>query len=241
MNRAILFMLTVLLTTADAGRCQQTAAPAVSFRVQASTPSYGLSKIKALIDLEQRKTGRPFAQSPLSMGAFGSLSLQEKFTYAMIHPERYAQNCSLIPRRLFEPDKVFSNLITTFYEYSLSDRQVRFLKDNRDSVMTWVIRSVDESKKMGVNYKNAITIIDGWEMIPFMIRYYKTANDMDILTTLVLLMKQGSFDDFLHTTYYEQLYGKSSNYQSAIHYSPAAEQFLLKTAMDYYKKRSTKS
>ncbi|MBO9592493.1 MAG: hypothetical protein J7599_06240 [Niabella sp.] len=236
MNRPILFLLVALLTTATASWCQQAMDPPLPSRMQTSTPSYGLSKIKGLIDLEQRKYGKSFAKSTLPTGTYDSLTLQEKFTYTMIHPERYAQNCSLIPSQRFEPDKIFGTLVTTLYEHTLSNRQVSFLKDNRDSVMTWITNSVNESKKMGVNYKNAITIIDGWEAIPFMINYYKAAkNDTDVLTTLMLLMKQGAFEAFLHTACYEQLY---SNYQSAIAYSPATEQFLLKTAMDYYKKKS---
>ncbi|WP_300602997.1 hypothetical protein [Niabella sp.] len=237
MNKS--FLLLWLLLVVITGRSQDATAPALPSRMQASTPSYGLPKVKGLIDLEQRKYGQSFAKSTLPTGAYDSLSLQEKFTYAMIHPERYAQNCSLIPPQLFEPDKIFGTLITTLYEHTLSNRQVSFLKDNRNAVMTWITSSVEESKKMGVNYKNAITIIDGWELIPFMIKYYKTAkNDTDVLTTLMLLMKQGAFDAFTTASFYEQLYGKNSSYRSYVSYSPATEQLLLKMAMDYYKKKS---
>jgi len=239
MKHSMLLILTALLMAATAGWSQQTTNRELPFRMQASVPPYGLSKVKVLISLEQRKYGKSYPNRPLPPGAYDSLLPQEKFTYAMIHPESFAQNCSLLPPQLFEKNKIFSTLATSFYENKLSNRQVRFLKDNRDSVMEWIIQSVDKSKKMGVNYKNAVTIINGWEMIPYLIHHYKAVNDMDILTTLMLLMKLGVSDDFLPTTYYEQLYGKNSNYRSAINYSAAAEQFLLKTAMGYYKKRAS--
>ncbi|MBZ4188846.1 hypothetical protein [Niabella beijingensis] len=239
MNRSIL-LLTLLLTTFAAGWGQHTTAS--PFKRELSEPSYGLSKIKGLITREQQKQAPSFGNRPLPSGVYDSLSLPEKFTYAMIYPETYLQNCSAYPGQLFKNGKLFGRLSAGFNENTMSSRQRAFLRENRELVMKLIRQHVDESHIMGLNYKEAIVEIKGWEMIPYLIGYYnKDKNDRDLLTTLMSLMKSGAYDAFVNTTYYDQLYGKNSRYLSAIDYTDSIGQFLLKTAAAYYKKEKAGS
>src|SRR5690606_13176846 len=103
--------------------------------------------------------------------------------------------------------RIFSQLETGFNEASWSQRQADFLIENRDSVMKLIEESVVRSKRMGINYKEAILEMNAWQMIPFIIRYIKsTAQDNDALTLLMLLMKRGEYDEFLKSTSYQKLY-----------------------------------
>lgn len=241
MNKS--FLLLWLLFATTAARSQDTTPAELLFKKQLAEPSYGLAKIKVLIDVEQRKFKRPYQPVPLPSAIYDSLSPQEKFTYAMIHPESYRQNCSIYPANaLSGKGRLFGRLAGGFDENSISIRQRTFLHENKTLVMQLIREQVDQGNAMGTNYKEAIVEIDGWELIPFLVRYYAAAkNDRELLTSLMLLMKHGAFDPFTTASCYEQLYGKNSNYRSSIDYSAVNEQFLLKTAMAYYQKRSAKS
>ncbi len=208
------------------------------FRAQPSVPPYGLSKIKALIakikplsDYDNSDIGI----SPLPQKDYDALSLREKFTYTMIHPEMYAQNCAIFVPQSNEDQKIFGYLISWMNEETWSDRQLQFLVQNRDSVMAIIKESVTRSKRMGVNYKDALVEINAWETIPFLISYYNgNKKDKDIITTLMLLMKKGNYADFLKSKSYKNLYGVADNYESSMAFNKANEELTLQRAQAYY-------
>src|SRR5665213_2586121 len=74
------------------------------YRLTNSTPSYGLSKVQALI-----KGIKPGADdtSALSAKAYASLTVAQKFTYTLLHGEQFAQNCNGMPGIIDEEKKFF--------------------------------------------------------------------------------------------------------------------------------------
>src|ERR1700761_1873159 len=63
---------------------------------------------------------------------YAALSLDEKFTYNMIHLESYSQNCAALPSRTHEDKRIYGKLENLSGEDQWSKRQIRFFRDNRD-------------------------------------------------------------------------------------------------------------
>jgi len=210
------------------------------YRARRTVPPYGLEKVKKLINGLQYEAFEDgdAGMTALPPAQFKSLTFQEQFTYVMIHPETYAQNCSIFVPQPDEQKKIFSYLISWMDESQWSDRQLTFLRENRDSVMTLIRESTLRSKHMGVNYKDAIVEINGWEMIPFLTDYIQNnEKDKDALTVLLLLMKKGAYVPFLKSTSFQKLYGKDYNYESFIYYNAANKELILERAGEYFAKK----
>lgn len=203
------------------------------YRIKTTTPPYALEKIKGMI-AKLKATGDDETLKPDNK-TYMALSFREKFTYHMIHAETYSQNCDAMPPIQDEQKKLFGYLPDAFDEYSWSERQSNFLKSNRDSVMALIKESVIRSKRIGVNYKLAIVEINAKEMIPFLIKTYKTdSKDHDILTVLMLLMKNNEYKPFMASASFKKLYGEEASYQAYLDFNKANEELVLKRANDFF-------
>ena len=203
------------------------------YRLRFTTPPYGLAKVQALI--KKIKFDEENETEALDSKSYASLSLREKFTYAMIHGESYSQNCDAMPPIQEEQKKIFAYVPDVFGEYAWSERQTKFLKDNRDSIIMLIKESVTRAKRVGVNYKNAILEINAWEMIPFLVQQYNaTKKDKDILTLLMQLMRDNNYEPFVKSASFRKLYGDDANYLSCLDYNSANEQLIIKRATDFY-------
>lgn len=202
------------------------------YRLKTTIPPYGLPKVKALIkDIKEDEDTHLI----LPAKAYNALSLREKFTYHMIHAESYSQNCDVMPPIQDEQKKIMGYLPDAFDEYAWSDRQRKFLQDNKDSVMALIKESVNRSGRIGLNYKEAIVEMNALQMIPFLITFYKKdRKDHDILTVLLLLMKGVKYEPFAKSVTYTKLYGDNSSYTSFIQLNAANEELIFKRAMDLY-------
>lgn len=208
-------------------------------RFKSTTPPYGLAKVKALIAGTKATGGDgDIYFTVLSPKNYQGLSLREKFTYHMIHPEVSSQNCD-IPTPILEEDlKIFGSLPDVFDEANWSERQLNFLISNRDSVLSLISESVNRSKKVGLNYKTAIAYVNGWEVIPVLIKTYKIDHkDHDILTVLIQLMKKNDVQSFMTSASYQKLYGNNSTYTSFINYNQANEDLIINRAEAFYNGR----
>ncbi|WP_118975503.1 hypothetical protein [Taibaiella koreensis] len=206
------------------------------YRMKITKPPYGLDKVQRMIGAmpegAEDDPRRPAAKT------YQSLSLREKFTYHMILGESYAQNCDVMPPIQEEQKKIFAQLPDPFDEYSWSEGQEAFLRKNRDSVLAFIRESVIRSKHMGLNYKKAVLLVNGWEMIPFLVNTYKAdPKDHDILSLMLLLMKDGQYQPLLASASWKKLYGPDASYQSWIEYNKANEALILKRVMEYYQTR----
>ncbi|MCF3110224.1 hypothetical protein LL912_15680 [Niabella sp. CC-SYL272] len=246
MKRSILFLLFysgLCVAQAQDAVYQQPPKEAMAyreFRQKTTIPPYGLENVKKQIAAIKDKPGESGDEgiSALPDAVYQSLSPREKFTYTMIHPEMYAQNCDINMIHPNEHKEIFGYLVSEGDEETWSQRQLDFLRGNRDSVMAWIRESANRSRRMGVNYKNALVEMDAWEMIPYIIDFY-TANkkDKDLLTVLMLLMKRGKFTPFVQSSSYKKLYGMEGNHERALDYNKANENLIITRAQTYYKKR----
>ncbi|WP_316753798.1 hypothetical protein [Pedobacter gandavensis] len=208
-------------------------------RLKSTVPPYGLTKVKALIAGINATGGDGDVYfRVLGPKSYQSLSLPEKFTYHMIHAEVSSQNCD-IPTPILEEDlKIFGNLPDVFDEENWSERQLNFLVSNRDSVLSLISESVNRSKKVGLNYKTTIEYVNGWEIIPVLIKTYNLDHkDHDILTVLIQLMKKNDYQPFMTSATYLKLYGNNSTYRSFLNFNKANEDLIISRAEAFYNGR----
>lgn len=202
------------------------------YRLKTTVPPYGLPKVKSLVAAVKQDEDTHLILAPK---LYNGLSLREKFTYHMIHAESYSQNCDVFPPIQEEQKKIMGYLPDAFDEYSWSERQRKFMKDNKDSVIAIIEESANRSGRLGVNYKQAIVEMNALEMIPFLIDFYKKdRKDHDILTVLLLLMKGVRYEPFVKSVSYTKLYGENSTFLSFIQLNEANEELVFKRAMDLY-------
>lgn len=198
-------------------------------RTKITTPPYGLAKIKALMKSIQEKDD----VNAITFKQWQDLSLREKFTYCMINPEIYSQNCDGFPE-VDEEKKIFAQLPIGDREQRLSERQFNFLKDNRDSVLALITESINRTGYIGLNYKEVLVELNARHLIPFLIQIYnKTKKDGDILTVLNLLMKRNEYPPFMESASYKKLY-EGDSYRASINYNAANEELIIKRATEFY-------
>lgn len=204
-------------------------------RVKPTVPPYGLAKIKALI--QKIKSNEEEEMEALDKNIYESLSLREKFTYNMIHAESFSQNCDAMPPIKDEQKKIFAYIADAFDEHNWSERQTKFLSGNRDSVIALMRESIARTKRVGVNFKQAIIEINAKEMIPDLIAVYnanKTIKDLDLLTVMLQLMKDNEYEPFLLSGSYKKMYAEDASYQSFLNYNKANEDLIIKRATEFY-------
>jgi hypothetical protein len=204
------------------------------YRRRLTVPPYGILKVRALIP--KIKSDNEDNEA-LNAKDYESLSLREKFTYHMIHAESYSQNCDYIPPPKNEHLKIFAYIPDAFEEFAWSERQTKFLMSNRDSVMNLMRESMARTKKAGINFKHAILEVNAKELIPDIIAIYRsnpTVKDLDLLSLLMLLMKENEYEPFLLSGSYKKLYAEDTSYQSFLNYNKANEELIIKRATDFY-------
>lgn len=203
------------------------------YRLHLTTPAHGLEKIHLLIKKQVMEDEEN--NLVLKDAVYNSLSAREKFTYNMIHGETYSQICDAMPPIQDEQTKIFGYLPDVFNEYTWSERQVEFFTSNKDSVMQWIKVSVAKSNRIGINYKQAILEMKANEMIPFLIKtYLVTRKDHDILTLMMLLMKENNYEPFAKSPSFDKLYGENSSYLGHLAYNKANEDLIIKRASEFY-------
>lgn len=203
------------------------------YRNKLSVPFYPSANVKNAI----KKYVKTDQDENLVMkeSIYNKFTPKEKFVYAMIHPEAYSQICDANPPIQDEHKKIFGQLPDAFADYALSERQEKFLKDNSDLVAGYFKECIARNNRVGVNYKQVIVNINAVSMIPFLIQIYnKQKKDHDILTMLLLLMKNNNYEEFLKSTGYKKLYGEESNYLSYLDLNTANVDLIIKRATDFY-------
>ena len=203
-----------------------------AFRAKITRPPYGITKVTALI---AKHTLNEDGMVALDDRTLSGLSLREQFTYHMIHGEADEQICDAMPVILNEHLKIFGYLPVFFGETGWSPRQQAFFTDHKDSVLAFIKESTLRSGHMGANYKQAIADMKAVEMIPFITaQIRREPKDHDLLTVLLLLMKDGAYQPFMTSPTYKKLYGDSSDYRAALVYNKANETLIIDRAMAFY-------
>ena len=205
------------------------------YRIGVTEPSYHLAKVNSMVArIKADKEGN----HRLSDKAYDALSFEEKFTYNMIHGEDSSQNCDGTMSTVKEETKIFGYIPDAFDEGNItwSDRQREFLTKNRSKVISLLRATIKLRQRVGVNLKNAIIEIDGHELVPDLIAVYNIKKkDHDILTLLMLMMKEDKFPEFVASASYTKLYGENSNYKGFLEANSANQKLIAERAMAYYK------
>jgi hypothetical protein len=213
--------------------------PALFEAEDQTVPPYGLKKVTALVkkirSVDDSEGTGDYAEV-LDPKLYASLSFPEKFTYHMVHPESYSQNCDILPMREKEEQRIFGHWGNIFGEYNWSERQLNFFKSNRDSMMRLMKPLIEKSKRIGGNFKVAIIEMNATELIPSLIECYnKEKKDHYILTMLMLLMKNNQYPEFMNSTSYKKLYGQEEGeYAAYLVYNKANEDLIIQRATNFY-------
>ncbi len=196
------------------------------FRHEGVEPTWGLAKVKAVVKglKEDEEMNRR-----VSDRIFNSWTLEEKFTYTMIHGEDFSQNCDVMPEIQDEHKKVFAYFPGAFYdEAAWSERQRNFMRKNRTKVIDLINKTIVAKKRVGNNLKNAILELNAVETIPTMAAAYnRDKKDHDILTLMMLLMKESKYQPFLKSSTHKKLYGDEENWRSFAMATPALQKDVL--------------
>jgi hypothetical protein len=230
----------LVLATAACVYSQETKASKTSiayrdFRATIVTPTYGLSKVRAL--LKKLKPGGEEELSALGEKVYASLSTAEKFTYNMIHGELSTQVCDVTPILATEEKKIFAYHLSPFGgEQVWSDRQKAFFTQNRKEVVELLRKSMTRANRVGSNFKLAISENNYVELIPDLIRVYKSQRkDHDILSVLMLLMKEAKYPPFTASATFKKLYSDDSGYLSFVVANRENQDLTISRAMAFYK------
>ncbi len=206
------------------------------FRTTLTEPLYGLTKVKSLIKkIKEDSDGN----RKLSESVYNGLSVNEKFTYVMLHGEDYSQNCDVMPPIVDEHKKIFPYFPSPFGDESIwSDRQRNFLHANRSKVVSLLRETIRVRGTAGANVKEVIAEINGNELIPDLISIYnKTKKDNDILTLFMIQMDAFNYKPFTTTSLYKSLYGEEADYQAFVPASTSNINTILKFAKEFYNNR----
>ena len=203
-----------------------------------TVPPYGLKKVTALVKKIQSvdsESGDDFSEV-LDPKLYASLSLPEQFTYHMVHPESYSQNCDILPLQENEDQRIFGHFGNIFGEYYWSERQVKFFKDNRDTVVQLMKTLIEKNNSVGKNFKEAIIEMNATKLIPCLIDCYKKEKkDHYILTLLMLLMQTNKYPEFMTSSSYKKLYGQEEGqYAAYLVYNKANEDLIIQRATNFY-------
>ncbi|TDX02053.1 hypothetical protein [Dinghuibacter silviterrae] len=212
-------------------------------RIQAM-PAFGYKMIKAAIDTindtihEEESTG-------LNDSAYNALTLDQKFAYNLMHPEFYAQNCSIMPEHTDSVNKdtkegehIYAYLPQYFDLLEWSDRQEEFFKDNKDSVAVLIRNIIARQNRVSNDLKWVIDEANITSLIPTLMDTYKQQpgpKDHYILTLLMRLMEQNKYPEFMQSASYKKLFANGANTGSAyLAYNQANEDLIFQRATRFY-------
>jgi len=207
------------------------------YRMVLTEPPFGLQKINGLCaKIKAVDTDGDEGTAILDPKKYSALSFREKFTYHMIHPESFSQNCDAMPTIQDEQKKIFGQLPDAFGDENWSDRQHKFFIAHKDSVIALMQYCITKDKRVGLNFKHAIVDINAKEMIPFLISIYnEQKKDHDILTVLMLLMKNNAYQPFMVSASNKKLYADpDDSYKSYLNFNVENEELIIKRALDFY-------
>lgn len=210
------------------------------YREQNTSPSYGLAKVEALI---KKYKLRDKEEGKLPAKEYAKLSTKEKFTYHMVYGESASQNCDATPTFVDEEKHIYAYPPGAFQdERTWSDDQRAIIKKNRAAFLPLLKETIVSKARIGCNLKQAIMDLDAVELIPTICDVYKQKRyDHDILSMLMIMMKEGKFQPFLDSQSYKKLYAdEAASYQSFLMANRENQDLVLSRAMAYYKQRTGK-
>jgi hypothetical protein len=154
----------------------------------------------------------------------------------MIYGEVSSQNCDAMPTFVDEEKHIYAYPPGAFQdERGWSDAQMAEIKRNRNAFLPLLQQTILKGK-IGCNLKQAILELEAFELIPTMCEVYKRKRyDHDILSVMMILMKEGKFKPFLESASYKKLYAdEESSYQSFLVANKENQDLIMSRATAFY-------
>lgn len=146
------------------------------------------------LEEKEDEDGMPLLET-LPDQQFQQLTTKEHIYYHLAYPEEWSQNCA---EMYFMPGNV--KAIARYLPfaddgYYLSERQTKYMENNRDSVSYWVKSFLKDRKALTTEMLNLIADLKLKSAIPDMARIYRSQATKDdlILTTLIQMMVQAEY------------------------------------------------
>ena len=241
-NATLLLLATLAPTTATAQMFGEKGVSPASkryhaYRFATTEPPFGLTKVKTLVKAIRPTKGKD-EDEVRATPAWDRMTTEQRFTYCMIHGEDASQNCDGMPWIVDEEHKVFAYAAGFFGDEVWSERQLAFLQGHRSDVVRLLRKTIRARGRVGSNLKDAIGLLNTNELIPDLIwAYERDRKDGDILTVLMLLMKEGKYPPFLASATYRKLYGPDASAQSYVVANSANQRLTFERAMAFYRTR----
>ncbi len=245
MKKATALLLAPLLANLAAaqmfgeGNVSQASKRYHAYRFETTQPPYGLAKVKAIIKgIKPKKGGVDDMGDVRATAAWGRMTTEERFTYCMLHGEDPSQNCNAMPWLVDEERKVFAYPAGFFGDEVWSERQMAFLRSRRSDVVRLLRGTIRARGRVGANLKDTIAYLNTNELIPDLIwAYNRDRKDQDILTVLMLLMREGKYAPFMASPTYKKLYGEGAMSDSFVVANEANRKLMFERAMAFYRTR----
>ncbi|TWP22734.1 hypothetical protein ETU08_11000 [Apibacter muscae] len=205
-------------------------------------PTYKFSKISKLLaksgikNISNNGSENKIVPVILSDEDFNQLSFKEKFTYVMAYPENLNKNI-ILNTSLDRNDKINAHLPYHDQDIIWSIREIDFLRNNRNEVLKLIKENSLKQPNIGLNFKLILRELNATEMIPFLISSFKKSDkkDYEILTLLMLLVKDNNYFPFMKSNICYHLYiqNKDSN-EMYLDILESNVGYILSTAKNYY-------
>lgn len=205
------------------------------YRETISKPTYGLKKVESL--LKKHKLKDSTEDGALPAKEYKKLTTKERFTYHMLHGEAYAQNCEAMPVYADEEKRIWAYPPGAFTdERGWSEDQMKTISANRKAFIPLIKSTIQTQGRVGCNLKQAIIDLNAYELIPTLSTLYKKKRyDHDILSVLMILMKEGKYQPFMKSTSFQKLYSESASYQAFLVANRENQDLIMSRAAAYYK------
>ncbi len=237
----ILFTLAGTALAQEMPEASKTSRAYRTHRETVTKPSFGLAKVEALIKkYKLRDSSDESAKLPAK--EFAKLSTAERFTYHMIFGEAYSQNCDAMPIFVDEEKHIYAFPPSAFQdERGWTEEQLATLKKSRNAFLPLLQKTILKGN-IGCNLKQAIIELHAYELIPTICDVYKKKRyDHDILSVLMILMKEGKFAPFMESASYKKLYAdEESSYQSFLVANKENQDLIMSRATAYYASKRKK-
>jgi hypothetical protein len=207
-----------------------------NYRTAITEPNFGLVKVKGLI---RKIKSVNYELQKLSDDIYRKLSFEEKFTYHLIHGEVTEQNCGVMPPIIDEHKEIFGQPNGAFNDDTYwGENQILFFKNNRSKVIDLTRKTIQLRQRAGSNIKQLVVEINAVELIPDLVKVFNIKRkDFDILSILMVLMKENKFEPFLKSQSYTKLYDENASYRTSISANNANINLILERAQAFYKSK----
>lgn len=226
----ILFVFAFLTAFSQQGEPSKEDEACFLYRRQISQPPYGLHEIRRHLIFHYGKSNK------LDTRFYQSLPLRKRFTYHMINGESFMQNCSIELPQKNDQHMLFAELPrSVFGEYGWNAAQYQFFMKNRDSVISLIRENMQATGRVGLNFKAVIIYVNAREITRPLLDLYQGAKvkDRDVLTVLILLMRDNKYGAFLSSSVYNQLYGPASGTSTCIAFTKDIERLIIANALKF--------